>query len=395
MDIVAELADRHRVVGGFARLVVAQPDVGEDARIELVLDRADDVREVGDHVVERPVRQIAHAQAHEQIRRVARVDPGNHLGRQIVRGVKRERDGRSGFLLVGRNDRFDRLVLLRVKSLLPGDRQIGRKRGRGRGEQRHETERTGNEPSGWICNHLSPPGNIGQRDCCARRSLVCQSRGRPAIRSRMPGNRPRREAPAGPWPKIAVTTNRRSSRDHCPAPFKAIIGPKGGQSKAANLHGPRACGVNRSTGRADPAIETSDHAPFERRLRAAGRLWRDRRPGCLLLWVGQRTLRSATGGRIGTKPRQLRLHHRRRRHGRLRAGQPAVGRPVRSRCCCSRPGGKDNYLWIHIPVGYLYTHGQSAHRLVLQDRGGGRPRRARAQLSARQGARRLLARSTA
>jgi choline dehydrogenase len=26
-------------------------------------------------------------------------------------------------------------------------------------------------------------------------------------------------------------------------------------------------------------------------------------------------------------------------------------------------GGRDNYHWIHIPVGYLYLHWQPAHRL--------------------------------
>ena len=28
-------------------------------------------------------------------------------------------------------------------------------------------------------------------------------------------------------------------------------------------------------------------------------------------------------------------------------------------------GGKDDYFWIDIPVGYLYTIGNPAHRLVL------------------------------
>ena len=28
-------------------------------------------------------------------------------------------------------------------------------------------------------------------------------------------------------------------------------------------------------------------------------------------------------------------------------------------------GGKDNYIWIHIPVGYLILHGQPPHRLGL------------------------------
>ena len=47
-------------------------------------------------------------------------------------------------------------------------------------------------------------------------------------------------------------------------------------------------------------------------------------------------------------------------------------------------GGKDNYHWIHIPVGYLYLHGQPAHGLVLQDGRGAGPQRPQPQLSARQ-----------
>ena len=40
------------------------------------------------------------------------------------------------------------------------------------------------------------------------------------------------------------------------------------------------------------------------------------------------------GGQLG----ELRLRHRRCRHGRLRAREPALGRPG-PRCCCSRPAG--------------------------------------------------------
>ncbi len=40
------------------------------------------------------------------------------------------------------------------------------------------------------------------------------------------------------------------------------------------------------------------------------------------------------------------------------ACSPAACRPSRTRpCCCSRRGGKDDYFWIDIPVGYLYTIG--------------------------------------
>ena len=53
-------------------------------------------------------------------------------------------------------------------------------------------------------------------------------------------------------------------------------------------------------------------------------------------------------------------------------------------------GDKDNYHWIHIPVGYLYTLGEPAHGLVFQDRGGARPERARHRLCPRQGSGRLF-----
>ena len=33
-------------------------------------------------------------------------------------------------------------------------------------------------------------------------------------------------------------------------------------------------------------------------------------------------------------------------------------------------GGKDNWIWFHIPVGYLVRHRQSARRLAAQDRAG-------------------------
>ena len=53
-------------------------------------------------------------------------------------------------------------------------------------------------------------------------------------------------------------------------------------------------------------------------------------------------------------------------------------------------GGKDNYHWIHIPVGYLYLMGNPRDGLGLQDRRGAGPQRPQPQLSARPCARRLL-----
>ena len=57
-------------------------------------------------------------------------------------------------------------------------------------------------------------------------------------------------------------------------------------------------------------------------------------------------------------------------------------------------GGKDDYFWIDIPVGYLYTIGKSAHGLVLRDPARPRPQRQDDRLRARPRARRLLRRST-
>ena len=53
-------------------------------------------------------------------------------------------------------------------------------------------------------------------------------------------------------------------------------------------------------------------------------------------------------------------------------------------------GGKDDFLWIHIPGRLSLLHGQSPHRLGLQDRCGARAQRPGAELSARPGARRLF-----
>ena len=52
---------------------------------------------------------------------------------------------------------------------------------------------------------------------------------------------------------------------------------------------------------------------------------------------------------------KLRLRHRRRGQRRLRARQPADREIRRHACCCSRRAASDDYFWIDIPVGYLYT----------------------------------------
>jgi choline dehydrogenase-like flavoprotein len=51
---------------------------------------------------------------------------------------------------------------------------------------------------------------------------------------------------------------------------------------------------------------------------------------------------------------RVRLHRSRRRIGRLRAGQPAVGKP-RTSVLLLEAGGEDWNPWIHIPVGYFKT----------------------------------------
>ena len=53
-------------------------------------------------------------------------------------------------------------------------------------------------------------------------------------------------------------------------------------------------------------------------------------------------------------------------------------------------GGKDDWIWIHIPVGYLYCIGNPAHRLVLSHRARCGAERPLDPVRARQGPRRLL-----
>ncbi len=53
-------------------------------------------------------------------------------------------------------------------------------------------------------------------------------------------------------------------------------------------------------------------------------------------------------------------------------------------------GRKDDYPWIHIPVGYLYCIGNPRTDWLYKDRAGCRPERAVATLPARQDLGRLL-----
>ena len=62
----------------------------------------------------------------------------------------------------------------------------------------------------------------------------------------------------------------------------------------------------------------------------------------------------------------------------------------RRRVLLLEAGGRDNYIWIKVPVGYLYCIGNPRTDWLYQDRGGGGPEWPRAGLSARAGAGRLL-----
>ena len=98
---------------------------------------------------------------------------------------------------------------------------------------------------------------------------------------------------------------------------------------------------------------------------------------------------AAHGRKLHTHPGGLRLHHHRRRHGRVRAGQPAERRSAQPRAVArgrrARPavlGERPDRLPLH--------PGQAAHGLVLLDRSGAGAGRAGAQIPPRQAARRLF-----
>ena len=89
----------------------------------------------------------------------------------------------------------------------------------------------------------------------------------------------------------------------------------------------------------------------------------------------------------------VRLYHRRRRQRRLRAGQSADRGSAATRCCCSRPAARtatSGSTSRSATASCSPTQGQ----LALRDRAGAAKPRPRHHPAARQGARRLLARST-
>ena len=90
-----------------------------------------------------------------------------------------------------------------------------------------------------------------------------------------------------------------------------------------------------------------------------------------------------------TDRRRVRLHHRRRGLGRLRAGEPALGRSEEPRAAAR--GRRQRQLDLVPHPGRLPVRDrQSALRLDVQDRAGAGPQRPQPQLSARQGDRRLV-----
>ena len=98
-------------------------------------------------------------------------------------------------------------------------------------------------------------------------------------------------------------------------------------------------------------------------------------------------------GRGDADRRRIRLHHRRRGLGRLRAGEPPVA-PIRTAaCCCSKPAAATT------GSGFTSRSAICSRSAIRARTGCSRPSRSRAstaapQLSARQGDRRLVRRST-
>ena len=94
-------------------------------------------------------------------------------------------------------------------------------------------------------------------------------------------------------------------------------------------------------------------------------------------------------GRSGDNRRRVRLHHRRRRIGRLHPRQSPVRRCQHARAHPRSRRPRQLDLVSH-PGRLSVRHRQSALGLVFQDRAGRRPQRPQPQLSARQGDRRLV-----
>ena len=72
-----------------------------------------------------------------------------------------------------------------------------------------------------------------------------------------------------------------------------------------------------------------------------------------------------------------------------------LSRDPRNRVLLIEAGGKDNWIWFHIPVGYLYAIGNPRADWMFKTEAEAGPQRPLDRLSARQGHRRLARRSTA
>ena len=87
---------------------------------------------------------------------------------------------------------------------------------------------------------------------------------------------------------------------------------------------------------------------------------------------------------------RVRLHHRRRRLGRLRARRPADrGRPQHA-CCVLEFGGSDRSVCIRMPAALSIPMNMAQVQLALRDRAGAASRRPPPALPARQGPGRLV-----
>ena len=86
----------------------------------------------------------------------------------------------------------------------------------------------------------------------------------------------------------------------------------------------------------------------------------------------------------------IRLHHRRRRFGRLRAGQPADRGSARPRVLLLEAGGKDRDPWIHIPAGFFRNIYNPKVAWYFETEPVPEFNNRRISLAARQGARRLV-----
>ena len=93
---------------------------------------------------------------------------------------------------------------------------------------------------------------------------------------------------------------------------------------------------------------------------------------------------------MAARGESLRLRHRRRGLGRLRARQPADRGRRRRACCCSRPAAGTAIRWIHIPLGWGRILERRLHDWMYFTEPEPDARRPAHRMRARQGDRRLV-----